>query len=417
LAAVEVVVTGIGLLSALGSLESSWRHLINGKSGIQQHQPFPEFPSRPLALIGQTVTSLKTLTQQVVADALQDADLPLPLPDCGVVIGSSRSCQASWEQLAKTLGRRQSGDTQSLTGETKGHGEFEELSASPRFPLSASSFPSPILNLDNWLDTLPHSAAITAARQVGSLGPVLAPMAACATGIWAIAQGMELIQTGQCQRVIAGAVEAPITPLTLTGFDKMGALAQTGAYPFDKRREGLVLGEGAAVLVLESADLVVHRGDRVYGKLLGFGLTSDAYHVSAPNPDRRSAIAAVKQCLERSHLSSSDIDYIHAHGTATQLNDYNEAELIQRVFAREVPVSSTKGATGHTLGASGALGVAFCLKALKHQLLPPCVGLTEPDFELDFVKTPRPGQIRQVLCLSFGFGGQNAVLALAQAST
>jgi 3-oxoacyl-[acyl-carrier-protein] synthase II len=151
--------------------------------------------------------------------------------------------------------------------------------------------------------------------------------------------------------------------------------------------------------------------------LLGFGLTSDAYHVSAPNPDRRSAIAAVKQCLERSHLSSSDIDYIHAHGTATQLNDYNEAELIQRVFAREVPVSSTKGGTGHTLGASGALGVAFGLKALKHQLLPPCVGLTEPDFELDFVKTPRPGQIRQVLCLSFGFGGQNAVLALAQAST
>ena len=125
MAAVEVVVTGIGLLSALGSLESSWQHLINGKSGIQQHQPFPELPSRPLGLIGQSVTSLKTLTQQVLADALQDADLPLSLPDCGVVIGSSRSCQASWEQFVKRLGRRQYGDTQSWAEETKGHDEFE----------------------------------------------------------------------------------------------------------------------------------------------------------------------------------------------------------------------------------------------------------------------------------------------------
>jgi 3-oxoacyl-[acyl-carrier-protein] synthase II len=242
-------------------------------------------------------------------------------------------------------------------------------------------------------------------------------MAACATGVWAIAQGFELIQTGRCQRVIAGAVEAPITPLTLIGFDKMGALAKTGAYPFDKRREGLVLGEGAAVLVLESADLALSRNAPVYGKVLGFGLTSDAYHVSAPAPERKSVISAVKQCLARSHLSPSDIQYIHAHGTGTQLNDQNEAQLIQRMFTQGVAVSSTKGATGHTLGASGALGAAFCLKALKHQLLPPTVGLNEPDFELDLVKTPRCARIQQMLCLSFGFGGQNAVLALAQAST
>lgn len=413
LAAVEVVVTGIGLLSALGNLESSWQHLIDGKSGIKQHQPFPDLPFRPLALIGQTVGSLEKLTQQVVADAIQDADIPLLLPDCGVVIGSSRSCQAGWEQLAKSLGGSGCGYM-----ELGGYGEFKEkLSASPDLPISEFSSRSPVPKLENWLDTLPHCAAIAAARQVGSMGPVMAPMAACATGIWAIAQGMELIQMGRCQRVIVGAVEVPITPLTLTGFDKMGALAKTGAYPFDKQREGLVLGEGAAVLVLESAELVINRGAPVYGKLLGFGLTSDAYHVSAPDPDRRSAIAAVQQCLERSHLFPSDIDYIHAHGTATQLNDQNEAELIQRVFAQGVPVSSTKGATGHTLGASGALGAAFCLKALKHQLLPPCVGLREPDFELDLVTTPRQGQIQQILCLSFGFGGQNAVLALAQKST
>jgi len=257
---------------------------------------------------------------------------------------------------------------------------------------------------------------MVAARQVGSTGPVLAPMAACATGIWAIAQGYELIQTGHCQRAIVGAVEAPITPLTLAGFDKMGALARTGSYPFDRYREGFVLGEGGAVLVLESAQLAKQRMAPVYGQVLGFGLTSDAYHISAPNPNRHSAIVAVKQCLERSQLAPCEINYIHAHGTGTQLNDQNEAQLIQWLVDRNVPVSSTKGATGHTLGASGALGAAFCLMALKHQLLPPCVGLKEPAFGLDFATEPRSGQVHSVLCLSFGFGGQNAALALAKMS-
>lgn len=378
---VEVVVTGIGLVSALGkSLETSWQQLITGKSSIQLHQPFPKLEPRPLALIGKQPAELTKLTQLVVASALEDAGLVPPLPDCGVVIGSSRSQQAAWEQLAQI----------STNGQ---------------------------IVLEQWLDTLPHMNAIFSARQVGSHGPVLAPMAACATGIWAIAQGFELIQTGQCQRAIAGAVEAPITPLTLAGFNQMGALARTGAYPFDRQREGLVLGEGAAVFVLESAELARQRSALVYGQVLGFGLTADAYHANAPEPGGRSAIAAVKQCLDRSGLSPSDIDYIHAHGTATQLNDRNEAQLIQHLFPQGVPVSSTKGATGHTLGASGALGVAFCLMALKHQVLPPCVGLKEPEFDLDLVTAPRRGEIRQVLCFSFGFGGQNAVVALGSTPT
>lgn len=377
---VEVVVTGIGLVSALGkSLETSWQQLITGKSSIQLHQPFPKLEPRPLALIGKQPAELTKLTQLVVASALEDAGLVPPLPDCGVVIGSSRSQQAAWEQLAQL----------STNGQ---------------------------IVLEQWLDTLPHMNAIFSARQVGASGSVLAPMAACATGIWAIAQGFELIQTGQCQRAIAGAVEAPVTPLTLAGFNQMGALARTGAYPFDRQREGLVLGEGAAVFVLESAELARQRSARVYGQVLGFGLTADAYHANAPEPGGRSAIAAVKQCLDRSGLSPSDIDYIHAHGTATQLNDRNEAQLIQYLFPQGVPVSSTKGSTGHTLGASGALGVAFCLMALKHQLLPPCVGLKQLEFDLDLVTAPRQGEIRQVLCFSFGFGGQNAVVALSSTS-
>ncbi|MEH2366365.1 beta-ketoacyl-ACP synthase [Nostoc sp.] len=380
---VKIVVTGIGLVSALGgSLEDSWRNLIAGKSGIRLHQPFPELTQLPLGLIGEQPSEFTMLTQMVVASALQDSGLVAPLADCAVVIGSSRSYQASWEKFARQI-----------------------YSDAENFPVSS---------FGNWLDTLPHINAIAAARQIGASGIVLAPMAACATGIWSIAQAAMLIQTGQCQQAIAGAVEAPITPLTLAGFQQMGALAKTGAYPFDLHREGLVLGEGAAVFVLESAEFAKQRQAKVYGEILGFGLTNDAYHSNSPEPEGKSAIAAIKQCLERSSLTPTDIDYIHAHGTATQLNDQMESIVIQRMFPQGVAVSSTKGSTGHTLGASGALGVAFSLMALRHQILPPCVGLQQPEFDLDLVTATRLSRIRQVLCLSFGFGGQNAAIALAR---
>lgn len=380
---VKVCVTGIGLISALGgSLEESWQNLLAGKSGIRLHQPFPELTPLPLGLIAQQPSELTILTQMVVSSALQDAGLVPPLADCAVVIGSSRSYQASWEMLTKEMYR-----------------DAANLSVS---------------SLGNWLNTLPHMNAIAATRQIGASGIVMAPMAACATGIWSIAQAALLIQTGQCQQAIAGAVEAPITPLTLAGFRQMGALAKTGAYPFDLHREGLVLGEGAAVFVLESAELAKQRQAKVYGEILGFGLTNDAYHSNSLEPEGKSAIAAIKQCLERSCLSPADIDYIHAHGTATQLNDRIESMVIQHLFSQRVAVSSTKGSTGHTLGASGALGVAFSLMALKHQILPPCVGLQQPEFDLDIVTAARLSKIRQVLCLSFGFGGQNAAIALRE---
>lgn len=379
----KVLVTGIGLVSALGgSLEDSWKNLLAGKSGIRLHQPFPEIKPLPLGLIAQQPSELAMLTQMVVTSALQDAGLVPSLADCAVVIGSSRSYQASWEMLARQM-----------------YKDAENL---------------PVSDFGNWLEILPHINAIAAARQIGATGMVLAPMAACATGIWSIAQAALLIQTGQCQQAIAGAVEAPITPLTLAGFQQMGALAKTGAYPFDLQREGLVLGEGAAVFVLESAKLAKQRQAKVYGEILGFGLTNDAYHSNSPEPEGKSAIAAIKQCLERSCLSPADIDYIHAHGTATQLNDQMESMVIQCLFPQGVAVSSTKGSTGHTLGASGALGVAFSLMALKHQILPPCVGLQQPEFDLEIVTAARLSKIRQVLCLSFGFGGQNVAIALAK---
>lgn len=372
----DVVVTGIGLVSALGALETTWKHVLAGHSGIQRHQPFAELPPRPLALISPEPAQLETLTEAVVRAALQDAGLQPPLIDCSVVIGSSRGNQAQWERWAKQVKHR-------------GHDRF-----------------------GNWFETLPHAAATATARFIQTQATVLSPMAACATGLWSIAQAYELIQLRRCQRVLAGAVEAPITPLTITGFDKMGALASTGAYPFDRDREGLVLGEGGAVLVLETAELARQRAAKVYGQVLGFGLTADGYHVSAPNPRGEAAIAAVQSCLERSRLVPPDIDFIHAHGTATQLNDRNEAHLIGQLFSQHVSVSSTKGATGHTIGASGAMGAAFCLLTLAQKILPPCVGLHHPEFDLNFVRTAQLANVQQALCFSFGFGGQNAVLAL-----
>jgi 3-oxoacyl-[acyl-carrier-protein] synthase II len=373
----RIVVTGIGFRSALGDLQSTWQSLLAGHSAIELLQPFTDLPPLPLALIDRkSPSNLYWLTQNILAEAVKDAGLSLPLTDCGVTIGSSRSYQAEWEKL------------------------------------TANSDAQP--DLTNWLELLPHSPAIATARYIGSRSAVLAPMAACATGIWSLAQAVGLIRAGTCNRVIAGAVETPVSPLTIAGFTQMGALATIGCYPFDFQREGLVLGEGGAVFVLETAELARSRGAKIYGEVLGFGLTNDAYHMCAMDESGTAGVNAIQQCLDRSQLMATDIDYIHAHGTSTLLNDRRESQLIQAIFPAGVAVSSTKGATGHTLGVSGAIGVAFCLQSIATQTLPPCVGLKQPEFDLDLVTVPRPTDVNNLLCLSFGFGGQNAAIAIGK---
>ena len=370
----QIVITGIGFRSALGDLDRTWQSVIQGCSAIELLQPFGDFLPLPLALINrQSPHDLLQLARLVVAEAVMDAGLSLPLPDCGVAIGSSRSYQAEWEKAI----------------------------TNPHQP-----------DLTNWLNILPHSLAIETARSIGSRSAVLAPMAACATGIWSIAQAVTLMHSGVCERAIAGAIEAPVTPLTIAGFTQMGALATTGCYPFDLRREGLVLGEAGAVFILETAELARSRGAKIYGEVLGFGLTNDAYHMCAMDESGTAGVNAIYQCLDRSKLAPTDIDYIHAHGTSTPLNDRRESQLIQQIFPAGVAVSSTKGATGHTLGASGAVGMALCLKAIATQTLPPCVGLKNPEFDLDLVTISRQTDVNHLLCLSFGFGGQNVVVAL-----
>ena len=367
----------MGLVTALGSSPlTTWKHLLAGKSGIRLRQPFPELPPRPMALVGQQPSDLEDLLRPAVAGAIADADLSLPLPDCGVAIGSSRSFQGRWERLARGA--------------------------------SWADYP--------WLDSLPHMGAIFVARQIQSCGPVLAPMAACATGLTAIFQGYELVRRGQCDRVLVGAVEAPITPLTLAGFEQLGALASTGCYPFDLQREGLVLGEGAAVLVLESERSLDQRGGPTpYGCILGAGFSADAYHRTAPDPELWSSRLALKNCLYYSGLEPGQVGYVHAHGTGTRLNDDHEVRLLTEGFSQLPWMSSTKGATGHTLGASGAIGVALCLLALRHGVLPPNVGDRGKSIYPKLVTEAVAREATVALCLSFGFGGQNGVLALGPA--
>ncbi|MEO1672393.1 MAG: beta-ketoacyl-ACP synthase [Cyanobacteria bacterium J06631_2] len=375
----DVVITGIGLKSCLGSLPTTWSSIIQGKSGIKSRQLFDQLSAYPLGLISSQPSRIGISTQNVLDDTLKDAALEVPLKKTGVVIGSSRGCQSIWENIATHNQQDNSYNTAA-----------------------------------NWLQTLPHQPAIITASYLQTTAPVLAPMAACATGIWALARGYELIQTRRCDRVIAGAVEAPISPLTLAAFERMGALATTGCYPFDRQREGLVLGEGGAMFVLETAELAKSRLAKAYGKIRGFGLTCDAYHVSSPQAINGSAAKAIKQSLARSNLEARAIDYIHAHGTSTVLNDRHEANLIKHIFPSQTAVSSSKGATGHTLGASGAINTALTLMAMRHNYLPPCVGLRDLEFDLNVVTEARAAEINHAMCFSFGFGGQNAVITLSK---
>lgn len=372
---VKVVVTGISLISALGDLENTWQGIMNGISGIKLNQPFSYFPPLPLALIKSEPSFINDLTLTLIKDLCQQTNLDLPLEDTGVVIGSSRGCQSNWEQFL-----------------TSTHSHF-----------------SP-----SWLDTFPHQPSIIVANYIQSNSIVLSPSNACATGLLTIVQGYELIQQERCERVIVGAVETPITPLTITGFTQMKALSNTKCDPFGKNRDGFVLGEGGAMLLLETEASAKSRQAKIYGEILGWGISCDAYKMTSPEAKGDTAIKTIKQCLQRSHLQPHDINYIHAHGTGTILNDRREAIIVKHLFPHFPPISSTKAFTGHTLGASGTMATALSLMSLQQQVLLPNLHYSDFDYDLNFVCEPTIAQLDQILCFGFGFGGQNAVISIGK---
>jgi 3-oxoacyl-[acyl-carrier-protein] synthase II len=258
-----------------------------------------------------------------------------------------------------------------------------------------------------------------AARRVGAGGPVLNVSAACATGLQSLLTAAAWVREGRCDVVLAGAAESSLHPLYLAGFERLGVVSRAGRVrPFDDARDGFVVGEGAAVFVVESAERARRRGAASFGAVAGGDFSCDASHATRFNSGGRNISRSLRLALSRAGLSAGEVDYVSAHGTATRLNDALESDALRAVFgsAREVAVSSTKGATGHLLGAAGAVEAAFCLLALRDGRLPPNLHLDRPLTDaLDFV--PRAGRARPVRAaakLSFGFGGTVSAAVLTR---
>lgn len=269
---------------------------------------------------------------------------------------------------------------------------------------------------------LPNMASGVTAIAIGSKGPNFAPISACASAAHAIGEGAAMIRRGDADVMFAGGGEAPITRLGIAGFNAMGALSrrnvepERASRPFDAQRDGFVLAEGGAVLVLEDRDHAVHRGATILAELTGYGTTEDANHMVQPGPGGEGAARAIGIALRDAGLAPPDIDYINAHGTSTQLNEKLETQALKTAFgdhARRMPVSSTKSMTGHLLGAAGSLEAVLCVKAIAHQCVPPTINfeVPDPDCDLDYVPNKaRPVALRHVLSNSMGFGGHNVAL-------
>jgi 3-oxoacyl-[acyl-carrier-protein] synthase II len=410
----RIVVTGMGCVSPLGhDVATTWQAILAGKSGAgpitlfdaSQHETRIAAEVKgfdPAALLGRKeARRMDRYTQFAVAStqaALADAQLTITEDNrdrIGVFIGTGI------------------GGIGTLLTEAEVYRN--------RGPNRVSPFLVPMM--------LPDAAGGQVAITFGMRGPNLGLISACATGSNAIGEAAEAIRRGAADVMIAGGAEAAIVPLALAGFNSMGAMTThndeptRASRPFDKTRDGFLAGEGGAVIVLETEAHAQSRGARIYGQLLGYGVTNDAYHVSAPLENGAGAVVSMRLALEQAQLKGSDIDYLNAHGTSTQLNDKSETAAIKTVFgesAYDLPISSTKSMTGHLLGAAGALEAIFCLKAMGDSILPPTINYETPDpvCDLDYVPNQaRPKTVRRVMSNSFGFGGHNACLIFGQYQT
>jgi 3-oxoacyl-[acyl-carrier-protein] synthase II len=270
------------------------------------------------------------------------------------------------------------------------------------------------------------SAAGMLAIRIGVRGPNMALATACASGNNAIGEAVEMIRRGVADAMIAGASEAALVPLAMAGMNVMGALStrnddpQAASRPFDKDRDGFLMGEGAGILILESLDHAQARGAAILCELSGYGTTDDAHHISAPAENGAGAAISMKHALEDAGLGMEEIGYINAHGTSTPLNDKSETAAIKTVFgegAYNIPISSTKSMTGHLLGASGAVEAVFSILAIRESVIPATINYRTPDPEcdLDYVPNqPREVQVEHVMSNSFGFGGHNATLVFTK---
>jgi 3-oxoacyl-[acyl-carrier-protein] synthase II len=405
----RVVVTGVGLVSPLGiGTGATWSSLVEGRSGVGPITRFDasEFPSRiagevqgfdPLDYVEKKeVKKSDTFIHYALAAsgfAMEDSGLVVDDANrerVGVLIGSGIGGLPLIEQMADIL--REKGPNR----------------VSPFF------IPGLIVNL----------AAGQVSIRYGAKGPNLATCTACTTGLHAVGDAFRLIQHGHADAIIAGGAEAVLTPLALAGFSAMKALStrndepEKASRPWDEDRDGFVIGEGAGIVVLEELEQAVGRGAPIYAELVGYGMSADAYHISAPHPEGDGAALVMQHALADAELEPTQIGYINAHGTSTTLGDLSEVKAVHRVFgehAAHLAMSSTKSATGHLLGAAGGLESGILALALHHQILPPTLNLDQPGegCDLDFVPhTARAVDLEYALTNSFGFGGTNGALIM-----
>ena len=404
----EVVVTGIGLITPIGTgTEDFWSGLLEGRSGTAEIKAFDasNLPVRIAAelpdfdptdyMSKRDISRTDRFSQIAVGaaslawDEAECSRLDVGAERIGVIIGTGIGGLPTIEREHTNL-----------------------LNSGPR---RVSPFMVPKL--------MPNAAAGAVAMKFSLTGPNFAPTSACASGAHAVGEAFRYVRDGLADVMIAGGTESALTPLSLAAFARMGALSRrnddprTASRPFDAGRDGFVFGEGSGVLVLERREAAEARGVHIYGSIIGYGASADAFHITQPDPKGAGAVLAMKWALADAGVPPEGVHYINAHGTSTPYNDRVETIAIKEAFgpeAKRVPVSSTKSNTGHLLGAAGAVEAAVCLLALERKTIPPTINLSEhdPDCDLDYVpEGPRRAEIDCALSNSFGFGGQNACLA------
>ena len=405
----RVVLTGVGLVSALGlDTESTWSGLLQGKSGVGPitHFDASDFSSR----IAAEVKDLDPLAYVDTKNA-RKMDLfilyAIAASDVAVKSASLSVTKENAERIGVYIG---SGIGGFGTIEAQ-HTNY--LNKGPR-KISPFFIPASISNL----------ATGQVSIRLGTTGPNSATCTACSAGCHAIGDSFKIIERGAADVMIAGGSEAAITPMGVGGFAAMRALStrneepERASRPFDRDRDGFVIGEGSGIVVLEELEHARRRDAPILAEIVGYGMSGDAHHITAPPEDGSGAVRVMRATLEDAGVDPSEVDYINAHGTSTPPNDRIETRAIKTVFsdhAYKVPISSTKSMTGHLLGAAGGLEAGISALVLHHQIIPPTLNLEnpDPDCDLDYVPgTAREAEIRYVLSSSFGFGGTNACILL-----
>lgn len=402
----RVVVTGLGVISSLGfDIDTFWNSIKNGKNGIKTVEKFDisDYPTKVAAEIvdfdptkyidKKEARRMDRFTHFALAAtklAFEDSKLSLDSLDktkVGVVIGSGIGGIQTLEEQANVL-------------KEKGPGRV-------------SPFFVPMM--------IPNIAAGHIAIAYGLKGINETIVTACASSAHAIGEAYKMIQREAAEIIITGGAEAAITPLSFAGFCAMKAMStnpdpNTACRPFDKNRDGFVMGEGGAVLILETLEHAMKRGAKVYAEIVGYGASDDAYHITAPDPESEGAILAMQRAIEDANINPEEIDYINAHGTSTPYNDKSETLAIKKVFGKhayDLSISSTKSMTGHWLGAAGALESLISVLAIYNSFIPPTINYNTKDEECDLDYTVNKGkekQLKYAMSNSFGFGGHNAVL-------